>query len=186
VQNNLQILTSMVSRQQRRAQDPAVRRMLCEVRARMVPVALAHRFVVPPALHSTIDTHAYLSELAQQLHLSLEGETRGLGLDVSIAGQNRPVADATNMGLIATEALIAGYARPADAGPATAIVRHVANEDGGSTLTVGVTGGEGRAIDETMVRELARQLSAHVVFDGSGLVHLTIPNAGAQGTAQAA
>ncbi len=175
VQNNIQILTSMVSRQQRRTRDPVVRRMLSEVRARMIPVALAHRFVAPPALHSIIDTDAYLAELAHQLHTVLEGEARCIKLNVSIFALDRPVDDATSIGLIIAEVFIAGYARPPEAPPAEALLRYMHEDDGGAWITVGIPGGGGRAIDEALVRQLARPLGGEVAIAEDGLVRVAIP-----------
>jgi hypothetical protein len=178
VQNNIQILTSMVSRQQRRTNDPTVRRMLCEVRARMIPVALAHRFVAPPALHSSIDTNAYLAELANQLHTALEGDARCIKLDVAISARQHPVDTATNIGLIVAEAFIAGYARAAEAAPSRALLSYVVAPDGSARLSAGVP--DGRAADDVLIRQLARQVNGEVAIAEDGLVQVAIPPATAQ------
>lgn len=173
VQNNLQILSSMISRQQRRTKDPALRAALSEARARMIPIALAHRFVVPPALHSVIDTQAYLKELAQQLHTTLDGEGRGVTLEVDIAEGNWSVDDATNIGLLVAEAMVVGYAGAEANKPSIAVLSWLCNDDGGSALTVGVRG-TARLIDQTITQQIARQLGGEATLEADGLLRLSL------------
>jgi hypothetical protein len=177
VQNNLQILSSMVNRQQRRTTDVALRQALSEVRARMIPIALAHRFVVPPALHSTIDTEAYLTELAQQLHTTLDGAGREIKLELNIEHGHKTVDEATNVGLLVAEAMVAGYSGAA--GPSVAILACASPPGGGTTLTVGVLGGT-RPIDQTLTRQIARQAGGEAVFEADGLLRLRMPEEGGE------
>lgn len=174
VQNNLQILSSMINRQQRRTDNVALRQALSEVRARMIPIALAHRFVIPPALHTTIDTEAYLAELAQQLHTTLDGAGRGIRLELNIAQAHKSVDDATNLGLLVAEAMVTGYAGATSATPSVAVLACVCPADGGTALTVGVSGAE-RPIDRTITQQIARQIGGDVTFEADGLLRMAIP-----------
>lgn len=174
VQNNLQILSSMISRQQRRTSDPALRSTLSEVRARMIPIALAHRFVVPPALHSTIDTQAYFTELGHQLHAILDGDGRGLKLEMNIEPGIKSVDDATNLGLLAAEAMVSGYSGANAATPSVAVLACIRTADGGTALTVGVMGAV-QAVDRTIGEQIARQLNGKATFEPDGLLRVCLP-----------
>lgn len=179
VQNNLQILSSMISRQQRRTNDAGLRQALSEVRARMIPISLAHRFVVPPALHSTIDTEAYLAELAQQLHTTLDGAGHGIKLELNIAQGHKSVDDATNLGLLVAESMVTGYASATAGAASVAVLACVCTPDGGTALTVGVRGAD-RPIDQTITQQIARQIGGNVTFEADGLLRMSIPAATAE------
>lgn len=180
VKNNLQVLSSLISRQQRRTEEPVVRNALGEARARMAPVALAYRFVHPPEDLVAIDMEAYLRELTRQLHVSLNGDARGVKLSVTADSDPMPVDDATNLGLIVAEAFVSGYSRAAGMSGANAAVTSTRTADGGHTVTIGVLGGADltdpqHGLDRELVQELARQLRAEAKFEGSGLIVLALP-----------
>jgi nitrate/nitrite-specific signal transduction histidine kinase len=177
VQNNLQILSSMISRQQRRTSDAALWWALSEVRARMIPIALAHHFVVPPALHSTIDTEAYLAELAHQLHTTLDGAGREVKLELNIDQGHKSVDKATNLGLLVAEAMVSGYAGASAKTPSVAVLTCTCLPEGASALTVGVKGAA-RPIDQTIAQQIARQLGGEVNFEPDGLLRLSLPGEG--------
>jgi two-component sensor histidine kinase len=179
VKNNLQVLSSLISRQQRRTEEPVVRNALGEARARMAPVALAYRFISPPEDLVAIDMEAYLRELTRQLHVSLNGDARGVTLTVSADSAPMAVDDATNLGLIVAEAFVSGYGHAAGMSGANATLSSVGNSDGSHTVTVGVRGAadlnDSQRLDKELVQELARQLHAEAKFDPSGLITLTLP-----------
>ncbi|MEJ0022602.1 MAG: histidine kinase dimerization/phosphoacceptor domain -containing protein [Alphaproteobacteria bacterium] len=179
VKNNLQVLSSLISRQQRRTEEPVVRNALGEARARMAPVALAYRFISPPEDLVAIDMEAYLRELTRQLHVSLNGDARGVTLTVASDSAPMAVDDATNLGLIVAEAFVSGYGHAAGMSGATASLSSVRNEDGSHTVTVGVRSAadqsDSQRLDRELVQELARQLHAEAKFEQSGLITLTLP-----------
>src|SRR5262249_11947678 len=103
VKNNLQGLSSLISRQQPRAPEPAIRHPLSGAGARMAPVALVYRFINPPEELTGVDLAPYLTELARQLHIALAGETRGVKLDIAVPPTTCSADDTTNIGLIVAE-----------------------------------------------------------------------------------
>ncbi|MES1204280.1 MAG: histidine kinase dimerization/phosphoacceptor domain -containing protein, partial [Pseudomonadota bacterium] len=180
VKNNLQVISSLISRQQRRVEEPVVRNALGEARARMAPVALAYRFINPPEDLIAIDMEAYLSELTRQLHVALNGDARGVKLTMKADSDQMAVDDATNLGLIVSEAFVSGYRRAAGMSGAAATLTSTRSADGGHTVTVGVLGSAEQhdpecGLDRELVQELARQLHADVKFEPSGLIVLSLP-----------
>jgi two-component sensor histidine kinase len=182
VKNNLQVLSSLMSRQQRRTEEPVVRNALGEARARMAPVALAYRFINPPEELVAIDMEAYLSELTRQLHVALNGDSRGVKLSVTADSDPMAVDDATNLGLIVAEAFVSGYGHAAGMSGATATLTSTRTESGGHKVSMGVLGaadlGDGKSgLDRELIQELARQLRAEAHFMPSGLIELEVPPA---------
>jgi two-component sensor histidine kinase len=179
VKNNLQVLSSLISRQQRRTEEPVVRNALGEARARMAPVALAYRFISPPEDLVAIDMEAYLRELTRQLHVSLNGDARGVTLTVEADSAPMAVDDATNLGLIVAEAFVSGYGHAAGMSGANASLSSLRNSDGSHTVTVGVRSAADQSdpqrLDRELVQELARQLHAEAKFEPSGVITLTLP-----------
>ena len=181
VKNNLQVLASLVSRQQRRADEPIVRAALTEARARMTPVALAYRFINPPEERTLLDVGAYFRELVRQLHVSLSGETRGVSLHAEVEAGLLSADDAANFGLIIAEVMVTGYANAsADSGSTAQLVWRP-----GEAMVVGVAHARPpqfpRQLDRTLIEEIARQLNARVTVDDAGLVTIT-PDAEASQT----
>jgi two-component sensor histidine kinase len=180
VKNNLQVLSSLMSRQQRRTEEPVVRNALGEARARMAPVALAYRFIHPPEDLVAIDMEAYLRELTRQLHTSLNGDARGVTLSVDAVSDPMAVDDATNLGLIVAEAFVSGYGHAAGMSGAAATLTSTRTADGGHLVTIGVLGAADqndpqRGLDRELVQELSRQLRAEAKFEPSGLIVLALP-----------
>jgi two-component sensor histidine kinase len=178
VKNNLQVLSSLISRQQRHAPDPDVRAALSEARARMAPVALVYRFINPPEDRTGIDLAPYLSELARQLHVALGGDAKRVTLTVEVAPAICGADDTTNIGLIIAETMITGYANAAGARGAEA---HIALKDGAggarmvcvAIVNAAATGQEAD-LDHDLVTEVARQLGADVRIEGHAAVVLTL------------
>ncbi len=178
VKNNLQVLSSLVSRQQRRSEEPFVRNALSEARARMAPVALVYRFINPPEERNQIDVRAYLTELARQLHVALGGDARGVKLHIDVEHGYRSADDATNIGLVVAEALITGYANAAGMSAATATLTWRADANDACILTAGVRNGAAtgreRALDKELIQEIARQLNTVVTFEPPATIILPL------------
>lgn len=165
VKNNLQVLTSLVSRQQKRAREPLVRAAVSEARARMTAVALVHRFIDPPEHLGYIDFDAYLAELARQLHVTLSGDARRIRLKIDVQGGELGVDGATVVGLIVAETFVAGYG--ATGGLSGGEAQIVWREE---RRTLSVSAGPAARpsgeieLDRAMIQELARQAGASVEF----------------------
>lgn len=163
VKNNLQVLLSLVARQQKRAPTQAVRDALGQARARMLAIAIVHRFIDPPEDQGRIDLDAYLVELCRQLVTALSPDGRRLRIDTDLAPDILPIDIATVVGLLLAEAVIA-LRRTTE--PAMIIVTWTIDP---RSLDVRYGEGHPYAADETLVRELARQAGGEATFQGDGL-----------------
>lgn len=165
VKNNLQVLISLLSRQQKRAGDDIARRAVAESRCRTLAIALVHRFIDPPEHMGVIDLDAYLAELARQAHATLFNSGRRARLLMEIDPAVAPVTRASTAGLMLTEILIAGAAT--DANDISIHVRWSEIEGGASELSVqmDVNGAPVMANpDVELVRQIARQAGADPVI----------------------
>ncbi|MEX2188283.1 MAG: histidine kinase dimerization/phosphoacceptor domain -containing protein [Pirellulales bacterium] len=70
VKNNLQVITSLLSLQASRAQNPAVKNMFTECRQRVRAIALVHQRLSSSARLANIDLAAYFHQLVGELHRS--------------------------------------------------------------------------------------------------------------------
>ena len=171
VKNNLQVLSSLSNRHQRRVHDPAVRRALAEARAQLVAIALVYRFLHGPEDLGRIDLQAYLAELARQLHLLLGGDMRGVELTVELEPAVATADEVGALGLIVAECFIGGYSREAALGERAAVRWHGLDLEGPWRLEVQAPTEElSRSTDMEMIRQLARQLRADELFMRDGLL----------------
>lgn len=172
VKNNLQVLTSLVNRQQKRSTEPLVRTAISEARARMLAIALVHRFIDPPEHLGIIDFDAYLTELTQQLHFALSGEARGIELTIDVDIGVAPVDFATVVGLLVAECFVGSYRSVAGLSGAQAhftwrsAPRRFEFDLRAAVPTLS------EPIDADLVRELARQAGAEV--DRAGPMSLVL------------
>jgi len=165
VKNNLQVLISLLSRQQKRARDEVSRRAVAESRCRVLAIALVHRFLDPPEHLGVIDLDAYLAELARQAHATLFNNGRRARLLMEIDPAVAPVTRASTAGLMVVEILIAGAAT--DANDVSVHIRWKEIEGGASELSVlmDVNGAPVPAEpDADLVRQIARQAGAEPVI----------------------
>ena len=180
VKNNLQVLSSLISRQQRRSGDPDVAATLGETRARMAPVVLAYRFINPPEERTAIDMHAYLSELARQVHAALNGDVQGVSLNVAIDNVGLSVDDASNLGLIIAEAMVTGYANAGENAVASLSCKQTGTID--VAIEVAAAGPRGaRQLDKDLIAELARQVRGTAEFGEADQVTIRLPATAPQG-----
>jgi two-component sensor histidine kinase len=171
VKNNLQILSSLASRQQRRMQDSGARRALSESRAYLLAISLIYRFLEGPEELGAIDLRAYLSELSRQLHLLLLRERFGEDLHLDLAQATATADEVGSIGLIVADCFIAG-SRSSSAQPLSALVRwRGASLETPWALEVEISGARlPGAVDGEMIQQLARQLKAgEVEFGPQGL-----------------
>lgn len=165
VKNNLQVLISLLSRQQKRAKSEVAQRAVAESRCRTLAIALVHRFLDPPEHLGVIDLDAYLAELARQAHATLFANGRRARLLMEIDAAVAPVTRASSAGLILTEVLIAGAAT--EANDVSIHIRWTEMNDGVSELAVemAVDGAPVAAEpDADLIRQIARQAGAEPVI----------------------
>lgn len=161
VKNNLQVLISLLSRQQKRASNSFAQRAVAESRCRTLAIALVHRFIDPPEHLGVIDLDAYLAELARQAHATLFNKGRRARLLMEIDPAVAPVTRASTAGLMLTEILIAGAA--SDANDISIHIRWSELHGGGAELAVSmdVDGDAAPAEpDSDLLRQIARQAGA--------------------------
>lgn len=165
VKNNLQVLISLLSRQQKRAANDLARRAVAESRCRTLAIALVHRFIDPPEHLGVIDLDAYLAELARQAHATLFNNGRRARLLMEIDPAVSPVTRASTAGLMLTEILIAGAAT--DANDISIHIRWSELEGGASELAISMDV-DGQPVDahpdSDLVRQIARQAGADPVI----------------------
>lgn len=183
VKNNLQILSSLASRQQRRIQNSAARKALSESRAYLLAISLIYRYLDGPEELGGIHLRPYLSELMQQLHLLLDRCGQEPVLDLAEA---RASADEVGaIGLIVAECCIVGSrAEPPIEGQPRIMWRGSSLQQPwrlelllpGFKLSLS-------DIDLEMVQQLARQLKAEEVIIGAQGVRIgsaTLPTLASQ------
>lgn len=165
VKNNLQVLISLLSRQQKRAPNEFAQRAVAESRCRTLAIALVHRFLDPPEHLGVIDLDAYLAELARQAHATLFTNGRRARLLMEIDPAEAPVTRASTAGLMLTEVLIAGAA--SETNDISIHIRWSELEGGASELFVSMD------VDNTpvpaqpdsdLLRQIGRQAGAEPVI----------------------
>ncbi len=180
VKNNLQIVTSALTRQFRRSKEPAARYALAEARARLLPISLAYRYNTSDRQDITrVDLANYLVELTRQTHATLDGASRGVDLsfqtdDVHVSGET-----ATAVGTILGECLTAVYLSTMGMSNTTLMVTLKADVDGERVLECGVQqvnpSHQTAHMDEALVHQLAGQISGTATIDLGPRLTLTWP-----------
>ncbi|MBI1186699.1 MAG: hypothetical protein GC206_05110 [Alphaproteobacteria bacterium] len=177
VKNNIQVFTSALSRQLRRAREPTARYALSEARARLLPIALTYRFSAAPEDITRVDLSGYLDELARQIHNTLDGDTRGVELDVECDSTVVAIDAATAIGMIVTECLICAYFSSVGMSKPELMLRFKADAEGGGRLESGVRrlnpSHDSARLDEALVQQLAHQIEAQLQIELGPRVVLT-------------
>ncbi|MGE0045996.1 MAG: histidine kinase dimerization/phosphoacceptor domain -containing protein [Hyphomonadaceae bacterium] len=178
VQNNVQVLLSLVNRAQRRAEDPAARAAIAELGANMLPVTSAFSSVNPPDEALIVDGGAYLHRLAGQLQSALGGQARGVRLNTEIELGLMPIDDAVDLGLIVAEVFLSAHPGAAQPAPLLAqVIFSPPSQEKLGQLKVSVAyddpGMSGRKLDAPLITELARQLRAKVEFPDKNAVAIS-------------
>ena len=163
VKNNLQILLSLIARQQKRADAPATREALGQARARMMAIAMVHRFIDPPEHLGSIDLDAYLGELCRQLVTALDSTGRNLRIAPQLEPDTLTVDAATALGLFLAEAviLIQTHQRPA----LIAVVWRASPR----RLAVQLAKPFEAPLESDLLSELARQVGADLSMTGEAI-----------------
>lgn len=104
--NNLQVISSLLKMQARRDEDPHFQDLVRAAQRRIEAIALAHDQLHRAPDLSRIDFSRYLSALARAVHLSYDGSSRGILLELSLAPCELPLSDAVPTGLLMNEILM--------------------------------------------------------------------------------
>lgn len=172
VKNSLAVVGSLMALQVRQSRDPALARILAEVRARIDVIAQVHQRLYQTGRHDRVDLGEFLSEMATNTVRALDsrGQFR-LDLDCR-GGVLMPIEKATPLALIVTELLTNAlkYARP-DGTPGRVAVLLEQDPEGAIRLTVADDGAglpEGfdpqasQGVGMKIVTALTQQLRAHL------------------------
>jgi hypothetical protein len=178
VQNNVQVLLSLVNRAQRREEDPAARAAIAELGANMLPVTSAFSSINPPDESLIVDGGAYLHRLAGQLQSALGGQARGVRLSTEIELGHMSIDDAVDLGLIVAEVLLSAHPGADPQSPLLAQVSFSppsAEKPGMLRASVAFDDAsvQARKLDAVLITELARQLRAKVEFPQRNAVQIT-------------
>ena len=171
VKNNLQILSSLANRQQRRTPDPAVARALAESRAQLLAISLVYRFLKSPGELNTIDLAAYLRELTNQLDLLLGGDLHQQRFTLDLEPATASADEVGALGLVVAECFIGASRTPPKDGGGWRMNLHWRGPDLAGPWRLSIEGSEAvlcGAIDLAMIRETARQLKASLVQTPEG------------------
>lgn len=176
VKNNLQIVTSLLTMQANRIENPAAREALGQTRARIGGLALIHRILydqVDDANQGTLDIARLIPELCAQFRLwNIERTEVAFSCQASPA--DVPLDSALPLVLLAVEAVTNAYAYAFPAGRAGAVtLGFSASACGDATFAVcddGI-GFDPSANEASMGRQLmlgfARQLGGRLVIESS-------------------
>lgn len=171
VKNNLQVLLSLLSRQQKRAVSDVGRQTVAESRCRALAVSLVHRFLDPPEHLGVIDLDAYLAEMVRQSHAALYNGGRRAQLVMEIDPGEADVPIAMAAGLIVAETLVGGAQLKGS--QIKILVQWRDKGHASASLTVRVTSDEDSSslqLDRELIEQLARQAGAEVRIGPDGIV----------------
>ena len=103
VNNNLQIISSLLNLQASRATEPAVREELAVVGHRIQSLSLVHQKLYHSDDLSHIDAGGYVQELCAHLQSAFASSTGPVALTVQAPRQQIPLDNAIHLGLIVNE-----------------------------------------------------------------------------------
>lgn len=182
VNNNLQIISSLLNLQASRATDAAVREELAVVGHRIQSLSLVHQKLYRSDDLSHIDAGDYVQELCAHLQSAFAASTGPVALTVEAPRQQIPLDSAIHLGLIVNELVtnslkhgfrdgrggrIAVSLHRTDAGGLTLVIVDDGRPDDGNRRGFGMT------LVEAMVRRLDGTLT--IVRNGGTRTTLTVP-----------
>lgn len=103
VKNNLQVITSLLSIQSRKINNPEFVSKLADSQNRIRAMALIHEKLYGSENLSSIDFSRYLKSLAGELFLTLGGNAQGISMQYSLEELNLGIDQAIPCGLIVNE-----------------------------------------------------------------------------------
>jgi len=189
VKNNLQIISSLLRMQSRRAQDQGTMILFQESQNRVQSMALIHEHLYQSPELSQIDFSEYIHSLTNNLFRSYGVNQKIIALKIETHGIKLSLDTAIPCGLLINELVSNSlkYAFPEDRG-GEIIIRLVLGTNDTITLTVGDSG---IGIPETLdwqntnslglriVHNLTKQLKGNILLEGDRgtTFHITFPKA---------
>jgi two-component sensor histidine kinase len=175
--NNLQVISSLLSMQARRERDARFHEIVAAAQRRIDAIALAHEKLHQAPDLSRIDFSGYIGALARAVHLSYGGETRGIGLELSLDCCELPLQEAVPTGLVVNELLMNAFKHAFPEGRPGTIRVSTSRKDACFSLEIADDGvgipstakHDPRRLGLEIVMTLAEQLDATLVHEsGSG------------------
>ncbi len=179
VNNNLQIISSLLNLQASRATEPAVREELAVVGNRIQSLSLVHQKLYRSDDLSHIDAGGYVQELCAHLQSTFAATTGPVGLKVEAPRQQIPLDSAIHLGLIVNElvtnSLKHGFRDGRGGHIAVSLHR---TDDDNLTLTIVDDGrpddGNRRGFGMTLVEAMVRRLDGSLTIDRNGGTRTTL------------
>lgn len=181
VNNNLQIIASLLNLQTSRAAAPAIREELAVVANRIHSLSLVHQKLYRSEDLSHIDIGGYVHELCAHLQMAFAARTGPVTLEVEAPPQQLPLDSAIHLGLIVNELITNSLKHGFRDGQGGRIKVSLQANDATLTLTVVDDGraddapprGLGMTLVDAMVRRLDGTID--VVRNGGTITTLALP-----------
>lgn len=103
VKNNLQVLSSLLSLQQQRLEDPSTKEAIKAVNGRLNAMLLIHQDLYGDEVDSEVDLHDYIRKLADNLLFSFGYSKENLRLNLSANDLKLDADKALNIGFVCNE-----------------------------------------------------------------------------------
>ncbi|MGF6229959.1 two-component sensor histidine kinase [Inquilinus ginsengisoli] len=179
VNNNLQIISSLLNLQASRATEPAVREELAVVGHRIQSLSLVHQKLYHSDDLSHIDAGGYVQDLCAHLQSAFAAGTGPVALTVEAPHQQIPLDNAIHLGLIVNElvtnSLKHGFRDGRGGHIAVSLQR---TDDDSLTLTIVDDGrpddGSRRGFGMTLVEAMVRRLDGILTIDRNGGTRTTL------------
>ena len=183
VRNNLQVISSLLSLQQRAMTDPAARTAMSDTRQRISALALIYRALYQGEDLRRVELGSFLEELIAQLVLSDSGAARGIRTGLALEPLAIDPDRLAPLALFAVEAISNAKKHGLD-GDGAHIQVTLTTHDGQARLDIsdsgkGGDGPDGQGVGRTLMKGFARQLEGEATFfpnpTGGSTTRLTFP-----------
>ena len=183
VRNNLQVISSLLSLQQRAMTDPAARAAMSDTRQRISALALIYRALYQGEDLRRVDLGSFLEELIAQLVLSDSGAARGIRTRLALEPLVIDPDRLAPLALFAVEAISNARKHGLDGADARIQVT-LTTQDGLARLDISDSGKDGdgpdgQGVGRTLMKGFARQLEGEATFfpnpTGGSTTRLTFP-----------
>ena len=175
VKNNMQILSSMIRLQTRRAESAELREVLAESEARIRSMGLLHEKLYQSDSVSTIDVEGYLRSLTNELMRMNTRQSSKVDLKLAVHGIQMGLDTALPCGLIVTELISNSmkYAFP-DGRPGAILISVSRTNDGEYSLIVWDNGiGVPEGFDISKAKSLGLRLVTMLSAQLNGQLHVS-------------